>query len=514
MVLTLTTLPEVIFRLLQTILTNDDYHYLLNTSKQHFSDLKRRTIYFRLNEVKSKQYMIDKEFQSYVLSLVEDGWKQIRVNWDPPRSRKWESSSFMSWYDPEVPSDYSEFIPELATNFFSREMNGILPLSSNLPRKLNYLRDIKSMTSLGDISHLTKLKLTSLNKILDLSLFQHIPDLEINSTACDVTIFNKNFQKRLILIYCRNLTNVESFKGIHNLQIVACDSIEDISALYGIYDLSLISCRNIKDISKVGNHHRLQIERCAENLFGYESLEGIPHITLTKCDISDVNVLRDAKSVKLQYCDKIFDISPLKKVKKVELYESQSIINIIELCNVYDLSIDESVFTESDLTKLRNYQLSITFFLMDHIKGHVDKPYDKYFDQCFSLTSHLTLRNVPMCLKRRFEEGNLYYLNHLQSLKIACSTRFSSKSFDYSCCFQFPRGLGLENIPVVILDYLEIKTVAGFSNNHCVKLLRCIGIQDIASLSSVKVLTIDCCFNSNSSVFSKVPRFKWFDEST
>ncbi len=195
--LTLITLPEVIFRLLQTILTNDDYHYLLNTSKQHFRDLKRRTIYFRLNEVKSKQYMKDKVFQSYVLSLVEDGWKQIKVYWDPPRSRKWESSSFMSWYDRTVPSDYREFIPEITTNFLSRRMHGILPLSSHPPCKLNYLRDIKS-TTLGDISHLTKLKLLSPNNTLDLSLFQHISDLEINDTRSDVTIFNKDFQKRLI----------------------------------------------------------------------------------------------------------------------------------------------------------------------------------------------------------------------------------------------------------------------------------------------------------------------------
>ena len=48
-------LPDVIFALLQNYLTNDDYHYLLNASRQYFGDLKRRTIYFRLNAKKSKE---------------------------------------------------------------------------------------------------------------------------------------------------------------------------------------------------------------------------------------------------------------------------------------------------------------------------------------------------------------------------------------------------------------------------------------------------------------------------
>ncbi len=60
-----------------------------------------------------------------------------------------------------------------------------------------------------------------------------------------------------------------------------------------IYDLSLEFCRSIKDISGIGNHHRLNIETCPifSHLIGYESLVGIPHVSLIRCDISDVSVL-------------------------------------------------------------------------------------------------------------------------------------------------------------------------------------------------------------------------------
>lgn len=408
--ITLITLPEVIFRLLQTILTNDDYHYLLNASKQHLRDLKRRTMYFRLNEVKSKQYMKDKVFQSYVLSLVEDGWKQIRVYWN--------SSRFMSWYDRTVPSDCREFLPVL----FNRDhtMSGVLPLSSNL-NQLYHLHDINQET-LGDISHLTKLRLISPDDVVDLSLFQHIPDLEIDSTYCDVTIFSNDHQKRLYLNSCFNLTNVESFKGIHILKIQRCDGVIDVSPLYGIYDLSLISCRKLRDISGLGNHCRLHVEKCSKNLIGYESLEGIPHVTLIGCDISDVSVLRDAKSVKLEQCIRLQDVSPIKNVKKVELYQCLHITNIIELCDVYDLSIDEFSIKATELPKLRNYRLSITFSQVEFVKGRRDRPYVNYFDDCFSHTSHLLQIFILLLFLMRnlFHQLQLMFL--LIFIQLSCNT--------------------------------------------------------------------------------------------
>lgn len=59
-------LPEVIFRLIQTFLSSYDYHYLVNSSKRLFGDLKRRTIYFQLSEKWSRQYVEDKDFKRMV----------------------------------------------------------------------------------------------------------------------------------------------------------------------------------------------------------------------------------------------------------------------------------------------------------------------------------------------------------------------------------------------------------------------------------------------------------------
>ncbi len=72
-------LPQDIFHLIQTFLSNDDYHYFLNSSKRLFCDFKRKTIFFKLNQEGSYLYAMNKEFQRLLLSKVENGWNQIGI---------------------------------------------------------------------------------------------------------------------------------------------------------------------------------------------------------------------------------------------------------------------------------------------------------------------------------------------------------------------------------------------------------------------------------------------------
>lgn len=78
--------PEVLFRLIQTFLTQDDYRYFLNSSKNLFASLKRNSIYFTLNKKQSLQYLEDTEFQNILLSKVENGWNQIGISFDSSTS--------------------------------------------------------------------------------------------------------------------------------------------------------------------------------------------------------------------------------------------------------------------------------------------------------------------------------------------------------------------------------------------------------------------------------------------
>ncbi len=78
----LVNLPDVIIKHLQSFLSNDDFHYFLNSSKRHFRSLKKETVYFSLNREKSREYVEDGRFRKMILRKVKDSSKQIGLTFD------------------------------------------------------------------------------------------------------------------------------------------------------------------------------------------------------------------------------------------------------------------------------------------------------------------------------------------------------------------------------------------------------------------------------------------------
>ncbi len=72
-------LPLDLFHVFASYSTHADFRYLLNTNKGSFQSIKRRLIVLNLNETKSQEYLTDVSFREKVLSVVEDGWKQVDV---------------------------------------------------------------------------------------------------------------------------------------------------------------------------------------------------------------------------------------------------------------------------------------------------------------------------------------------------------------------------------------------------------------------------------------------------
>ncbi len=73
-------LPLDIFGVIATYSCETDFHYLLNTNKQSFQHIKKRLIVLNLNEAKSEGYLTNISFRERVLSVVENGWKQVNVH--------------------------------------------------------------------------------------------------------------------------------------------------------------------------------------------------------------------------------------------------------------------------------------------------------------------------------------------------------------------------------------------------------------------------------------------------
>jgi hypothetical protein len=88
------SLPFDIITVIASYCTHDDFHYLLNTNKSSFQQIKKRLIVLNLSFTNSLKYLTDISFRKRVLSVVENGWKQVNVYVD--QGDRWNHSNLPS----------------------------------------------------------------------------------------------------------------------------------------------------------------------------------------------------------------------------------------------------------------------------------------------------------------------------------------------------------------------------------------------------------------------------------
>ncbi len=494
------SIPQDIFQLIRTFLTNDDYHYFLNTSKRLFGDLKRKTIFFKLNREISFLYAMNKEFQDLLLSKVENGWNQIGIYCN-------DSSKSIVLSSKDIPIDlpickvygFAVKLPfHLWNNFKSIDCNFFSGGASEIPPFPN-VKDLQlhidpsktvsdvdpSIIDLRAFSHLLSLRINDL-PVKDITPLKDIPYLDLFSCAqiTDYSVLSN--QKELRLSTCPGLTDVSSFRSIRKLELFSCPNISDISPLKGIYDLTIQACSNIKDISCLGNHHRLFLSVISS---GFDSLLHIPHVSLMSCDIEDLSVLRFAKSVCLYFCQKIRSVSPLKAVKKVILVNSgkSGFSDLGEVSNLLLTLQDDYEFNDEIITSLNNRRLSFTGDFLAITSLSVFS----------SSIQHLYIGKSEIFAKF-INDGQGVLLQHLLSLTLAFSSVVSLE--------------GVGHIPTVrLVECDRLQTMKGLGSNRCVELNNCSSVEDVSSLASVSIVTIKYCprlTKASCECLKNVPRLK------
>ncbi len=490
-------LPEVIFRLIKTFLSSDDYHYFLNSSKERFGELKKKSIFFSLNRRWSSQYINNLDFQRVLLNKVDNGWNQIGVELSD------NSTSI------EIPSDLpihkivavSGILPVTLWNNYHSIVCPYESEASEIPPIPN-VREMKLFLARGSVDfnsfrHLKKLELSKKDSFTlppDIASLRNIPDLTIEkfSNIEDFSMFSN--QKILKILFCNLLTNVDSFRYIHKLELYCCKNITDIHLLHGIYDLSIMYCEGIKDISGLGNHHRLKLGGWSSNtITNFNCLISIPHVSLDNCFIKDISVCKCAKSVYLNNCSNIFDVGSLKNLEKVEIITSiidNKLIGLHELGNIKDLSLylnHHQVINDDLLSQFNNHRLKLSSRNMKITSLSV-----------FSRSvKHLTIVNGNT-FARRINEGQGSLLQHLTSLTLD------------SVAMGRLEGLGsIPNLTLLGCDY--IKSLDGLGRNRSVVVKGCRYLEDVSSLATVPIVTIRFCKKLSEQSFEclkQVPRLK------
>lgn len=488
-IMLLLQIPEAIVRLVLTYLPNVDHRYFLNATLK-LRELKKKVVYYELNQSSSLLYIDNTEgFRSLILMKVENGWKQIsiqlrHVNIFPP--------------------NFSIEIPVHKINLpitFQYPLHLITHIecikTTLLPIEIPSLENIAELsTSLKEgffdyekLSHLKKLHLLDAIQLTDITALQDIPDLSISNPILlkDFTKLGKQ-QKRLNIYNGTGLIDVNSFSKIHELILTECDGLIDVSPLKGIYYLNLSFCRQVNDISCLGNHHRLVILSCSENLIGYNSLVNIPYITLGSCDIEDITVLKYAKSIELNNCFQVKDISPIKDVKHILIKYCDNIHNIQELKNVYNLTIFSNQITSKLLSDMKNHKLTIN--RINHRRSINNNTNDNDNNEEDILTNYSFFHNFKhftfepdRTLTPIIHDGNnqLLLFQYLQSITI-------------DRCDDLTSVNGIGNIPTVrIYNCRNLIDITAFGTNHEIDLRSCIRLEDVSSLMTVPIVTIVQC---------------------
>lgn len=464
-------LPESIVRYLGSFISNDDYRYFLNTSTEFFGAVRRQSIYFSLNPVSSTWYVTQQGFQELLLSKVENGWKQIGLNFRRNL--------------PAIPPCLPVHKIVCKTGAITVEQIAGLNIEvvalqnvREIPM-IPHLRELKiskstTLSDVSNLSHLSKLTIIDGYDVRDIKSLENIPELWLEGCPLvrDYSMLNASKQKMLYLKNCPNLVNVNNFAGIRILELSHCDNLVDVSPLYGIYDLSISHCRKVTDISGLGGHHRLCLRFLnSDVLTGTESLRNIPHVELTYLPIDDIDELEFAKSVKLFSCYEIVDVSPLKSAKSVVLDEASKIKDLTPLKDVPELEIiAQTLLIRANLNKLRNHSLKLIDCQFKDVKT----------SNGFRHFQHLRIFNNKTIV-HLIDEGKIDGFLSLQSLEL-------------EFCEQLTHVDGLGNIPTIkIITCKNLTDISGLGANRYVELRSCNGLVDVTPLASVPIVTIVEC---------------------
>lgn len=494
-IMELTSLPDVIFSIIQTFLSKDDYHYLMNTSKYYFERLKIETIYFFLSRKMREIYLLDNDFQEKLLRKVKDGWKQIGISFPIklirssldliPNDLPLHTVTFQAFNSIPV----STFLQKFRNVQTITIPNGKLTKLPDLPNTQSLtLSRCEELIDASNLSHLTHLTLSSASSLQDIHPLQDIPSLSLSGCdkILDFTMLGRK-QTFLSLNRCNHLTTVENFRNVRVLQISNCFSVTDISSLHGVHDLTLIRCPGIQDISGLGNHYRLKIESTMD-LIGYDSLACIPHVSLSGCNISDVSVLQYAKTISLAEVKRVQDLSWLKNVKVVNLSSLNSFCSVGELKDIPHLIIHSR---HAILSKFRNHRLDV----------HIN--YNSFPDfAIFSKVQHLSLKIISRLPTPppKFVHSDLLHLKDAQSVQ-----------FKYFNSLFHVKGLG--KVPSLqFISCHDLNDISDLGDNRSVLLEYCSKVEDVSSLATVPIVTIKNCIRvKDCSAISNVPRLKYLE---
>lgn len=506
--ITFQSIPENLIPVFQEYLTHDDYRYFMNCSKKEFQSIKYESVFYSLTCYNSFYYCTDLDFHQKVNSRVKSSFRQVGVRLNNEQ-RMYNSVNIANLHDLNVrlhsltlgarPFSFKS-LPTVKFLKFSSYEEEILPELPLLESAEIYFAD--RLFDITALRHLQKVYLSSCPELKDVSCLSNVQCIRLESCngVSDLSALGK--QKYLEIRNCMNVVDISSLSKVHTLILFSCPQVADVRPLRGVHTLTLHACKNIQDIRGLGGHHSLTINRCQYQLNGYESLRGIPVVSLQSCDIADLTVLAGVKTLFLEECRAVTDLRPIAN-------------ELVHLTIMYCLGIQSF----PSFPKLMNFHI----IRMDT----VDRSY--FPDQIDPDSDQLIPNNRIRFLGLNSFTNSLFLCNHFHELfpEVTSLKIFSFHSFNFrnilmlkrlqflfffncSCLISFV-GEGFAEIHTIIIRLCgALRDISGLGRNHSVELHDCPRVVDVSSLRTVQNVKIISCPNIQnlSCLENVVPRLR------
>lgn len=129
---------------------------------------------------------------------------------------------------------------------------------------------------------------------------------------------------------------------MHGVRITRCN-ITDVTVLRGVDTVDLSGCEHVTDVSALGGARRLNLSRCY-GVVDVSALGNVYALNLTGCiNVVDVSTLGNVYSLNLSKCISVMDVSALGGVHRLNLFQCVRVSDVSALGNVHSLNLSRCI---------------------------------------------------------------------------------------------------------------------------------------------------------------------------
>lgn len=162
-----------------------------------------------------------------------------------------------------------------------------------------------------------------------------------------------------IIIRGLQIKNLSFIKHVKKVEIFDCPKVTDVSCLGSVEEVILFNCFGIRDITGLGTVKRLSFFNCNNIEKGFQSLHQVTKLNINHGRLETTFGMENIQELLLT-CSHLKDIPLPLKAKKVSIHSSDAIRNVMNLCNVADVSLTHCYSLESVNNLTSTKMLSIS----------------------------------------------------------------------------------------------------------------------------------------------------------